>query len=81
VYGKTTCVAKLIYSLFMSLDGYTEDERGGFGWGAPYDEEVHSYINELTSSSGTYLYGGGCTRAVLNLLRMRSGPVLSMRSK
>jgi dihydrofolate reductase len=50
-------MAKLIYSMLMSLDGYTEDERGDFGWGAPEDEEVHSYINELASSVGTYLYG------------------------
>lgn len=49
--------AKLIYSMLTSLDGYTEDERGNFGWGAPEDEEVHSYINELGSSTGTYLYG------------------------
>ena len=50
-------MAKLIYSMFTSLDGYTEDEHGEFGWGAPEDEEVHSYINELASSVGTYLYG------------------------
>ena len=50
-------MAKLIYSMLMSLDGYTEDERGDFGWGAPEDEEVHSYINELASSVGTYPYG------------------------
>jgi hypothetical protein len=41
----------------MSLDGYTEDQHGRFGWGAPEDEEVHSYINALASSLGTYLYG------------------------
>jgi dihydrofolate reductase len=34
-----------------------EDEQGRFGWGAPEDEEVHSYINQLVSSVGTYLYG------------------------
>ena len=28
-------MAKLIYSMITSLDGYTEDERGRFGWGAP----------------------------------------------
>src|SRR5271157_863581 len=28
-----------------------------FLWGAPEDEEVHSYINQLASSVGTYLYG------------------------
>ena len=47
----------LIYSMLMSLDGYVEDEQGRFGWGAPEDEEVHSYINQLASSAGTYLYG------------------------
>lgn len=50
-------IAKLIYSMIQSLDGYTEDERGRFGWGAPEDAEVHSCINELASSVGTYLYG------------------------
>ncbi len=50
-------MAKLIYSMITSLDGYTEDEHGRFGWGAPEDEEVHSYINELASPFGTYLYG------------------------
>jgi hypothetical protein len=34
-----------------------EDERGCFGWGVPDHEEVHSYINQLASSVGTYLYG------------------------
>ena len=43
--------------MLMSLDGYVEDEHGRFGWGAPEDEEVHSYINQLASSVGTYLYG------------------------
>ena len=50
-------MAKLIYSMLTSLDGYTEDEHGRFGWGAPEDEEVHSYINQLASPFGTYLYG------------------------
>jgi dihydrofolate reductase len=50
-------MAKLIYSMFTSLDGYTEDEHGDFGWGAPEDADVHTYINELASSVGTYLYG------------------------
>jgi dihydrofolate reductase len=50
-------MGKLIYSMLTSLDGYTEDAHGRFGWGAPEDEEVHSYINTLASSLGTYLYG------------------------
>ena len=43
--------------MLTSLDGYTEDENGRFGWGAPEDKEVHSYINALGSSIRTYLYG------------------------
>ena len=50
-------MAKLIYSMLTSLDGYTEDEHGGFGWGAPDDEDVNSHINELASSFGTEFYG------------------------
>lgn len=49
-------MGKLIYSMIVSLDGYTEDEHGRFGWSAP-DEEVHTFITELASSVGTYLYG------------------------
>ena len=50
-------MAKLIYSMFTSLDGFVADERGAFGWGAPADEAVHACVNELASSVGTYLYG------------------------
>lgn len=50
-------MAKLIYSMLTSSDGYTEDARGAFGWGAPADAEVHAYVNALASSIGTYLYG------------------------
>ena len=49
-------MAKLIYLMNTSLDGYVEDEQGDFGWTAP-DEEVNGYINDLTSSFGTYLNG------------------------
>ncbi|MCB0032383.1 MAG: dihydrofolate reductase family protein [Anaerolineales bacterium] len=49
-------MAKLIYSMIMSLDGYVEDAQGDFNWSAP-DEEVHAYINKLALSLGTYLYG------------------------
>ena len=49
-------MAKLIFSAITSLDGYTEDEDGNFDWGAP-DEEVHSFVNDLERSVGTYLYG------------------------
>ena len=54
---KVRGMGKLIHSMLTSLDGYTEDENGRFGWGAPEDKEVHSYINALGSSIRTYLYG------------------------
>jgi len=50
-------MAKLIYMMNTSLDGYTEDEHGGFGWTAPQDEEVHAWIYEHVSSFRTCLYG------------------------
>jgi dihydrofolate reductase len=50
-------MAKLIYSMVMSLDGYTEDEHGRFGWGVAGDEELHTDICKLVSSFGTYLFG------------------------
>ncbi|HET9674822.1 MAG TPA: dihydrofolate reductase family protein [Gaiellaceae bacterium] len=49
-------MAKLIYSAIASLDGYIEDDEGGFGWAAP-DEEVHAFVNELSRPVGTHLYG------------------------
>jgi dihydrofolate reductase len=49
-------MAKLIYSAVTSLDGYVADEDGNFDWAEP-DEEVHSFVNELERTVGTYLYG------------------------
>jgi dihydrofolate reductase len=49
-------LAKLIYASNMSLDGWTEDEGGGFDW-APPDDDVFAFITELMGSAGTYLYG------------------------
>ena len=49
-------MANLIYTAIASLDGYVEDEYGGFGWAKP-DEEVHAFVNELERPIGTYLYG------------------------
>jgi dihydrofolate reductase len=49
-------MAKLIYSVIMSLDGYIADNEGNFDWAEP-DEEVHSFVNEIERSVGTYLYG------------------------
>jgi dihydrofolate reductase len=49
-------VAKLIYTAITSLDGYVEDQDGGFGWSRP-DEEVHAFVNDLERPAGTFLYG------------------------
>jgi dihydrofolate reductase len=49
-------VARLIYSVIMSLDGYVADASGGFDWAAP-DEQLHAFVNELERPVGTYLYG------------------------
>ncbi|MGI8682475.1 MAG: dihydrofolate reductase family protein [Mycobacteriales bacterium] len=49
-------MAKLIYSAITSLDGYVADEDGNFDWAAP-DEEVHTFVNDLERSVGTYPYG------------------------
>jgi dihydrofolate reductase len=49
-------MAKLIYSVITSLDGYVADEDGNFDWAAP-DEEMHTLVNDLERPVGTYLYG------------------------
>jgi dihydrofolate reductase len=49
-------VSALIYSVITSLDGYVNDETGGFAWAAP-DEEVHAFVNAQEREVGTYLLG------------------------
>jgi dihydrofolate reductase len=49
-------MARLIYSVLASLDGYVADEQGNFDWAAP-DEEVHRFVNDLERGVGTHLYG------------------------
>src|SRR3990170_3016382 len=49
-------MAKLIYLAIASLDGYVADQDGNFDWAEP-DEEVHTFVNDLQRSVGTYLYG------------------------
>lgn len=44
-------MAKLIYSAFMSLDGYVADETGNFEW-AELGEEVHALINSRERQIG-----------------------------
>jgi dihydrofolate reductase len=58
-------MARLTYSAICSLDGYTVDEHGDFGWCAP-DEEVHAAVNDVERPVGTYLYG----RRMYDVLRV-----------
>jgi dihydrofolate reductase len=49
-------MAKLVYGLNTSIDGYISDEEGDFGFTKP-DEEVHRFWNEIEQRSGTHLLG------------------------
>ncbi|MEO8694537.1 MAG: dihydrofolate reductase family protein [Acidimicrobiales bacterium] len=49
-------MAKLIYSVLGSLDGYFEDSDGRFDWAAP-DEDVHAFVNDLERPIRAYLCG------------------------
>ena len=58
-------MGKLIYAANISLDGFLEDETGGFDWSVP-DEEVHAFWNEHERHIGTSLYG----RAMYDTMRV-----------
>jgi dihydrofolate reductase len=49
-------MAKLIYFMPTSLEGYIADETGNPDWATP-DEEVFAFINDLYRPIGMYLYG------------------------
>jgi dihydrofolate reductase len=49
-------LAKLIYFMPMSLDGFIAGENDSYDWAVP-DEEVAALINDLHRPIGTYLYG------------------------
>ncbi len=70
-------MARLIYGSNMSLDGCTEDDRGGFDW-APPDDDVFVSITELMRSAGTYLYG---RRMYETLAVWETDPALGTRSE
>lgn len=69
-------MARLIYPSNLSLDGYTEDERGAFDW-APPDTDVFAFITGLMGSAGTYLYG---RRMYETLAVWETDPALAARS-
>lgn len=50
-------MGRLIYSMMTTLDGYTADADGDFGWGITEDMELHRAMEEFTRGVHTYLYG------------------------
>ncbi|HVE94157.1 MAG TPA: dihydrofolate reductase family protein [Acidimicrobiales bacterium] len=49
-------MAKLIYVINVSLDGYIEDEQGDFNWSEPEDE-AFVFITDLIRPVSTHLLG------------------------
>jgi dihydrofolate reductase len=49
-------MAKLLYLMNASVDGYIADQDGTFDWGEP-DEEYYAVINDLMRPVATHLYG------------------------
>ncbi len=49
-------MAKLIYPINVSLDGYMEDEGGSLDWSVS-DDEVFKFWTDFQRPIGTYLYG------------------------
>ena len=49
-------MARLIYAMNVSLDGYISDRDGRFDWSVP-TPELFAAFNDLQRPVGTYLYG------------------------
>lgn len=49
-------VAKLIYSMFVSVDGFIETPSRGLDWHV-IDEELHRFANDQARETGVMLYG------------------------
>lgn len=49
-------MAKLIYPINVSLDGYMEDADGNLDWSIS-DDEIFTFWTDFQRSIGTYLYG------------------------
>ncbi|MDT0343881.1 dihydrofolate reductase family protein [Streptomyces litchfieldiae] len=56
-------MAKVLYSMMSSLDGYIEDANGDIGFSAP-DQEVHRMANEQTRQAAAFLFGRGLYEAM-----------------
>ena len=47
---------KVIYSMFVSLDGFIEGPNKELDWHI-VDEELHTYVNDQERALGSFLYG------------------------
>ena len=54
-------MAKLIYAMIASLDGYVADEDGNFDWAVPTMRRMPSSMS-LNGRSACISMAGGCTR-------------------
>jgi len=49
-------MGKVIYSMFVSLDGFIEGPNKELDWHI-VDEELHTYVNDQERALGAFLYG------------------------
>jgi dihydrofolate reductase len=70
-------MAKLIYVTNVSLDGFIEDEHGGFEWTEP-DDEQFAFVTDLVRPVGTYVYG---RRLYETMAVWETDPSLAAQSK
>ncbi|WP_296665748.1 dihydrofolate reductase family protein [Demequina sp.] len=68
-------MARLIYGINASLDGYINDERGEFDFTEP-SEELHDYWTELVRGVGTWVYGRRMYETMAVWETMRDDPDL-----
>lgn len=64
-------MAKLLYGMISSLDGYIADRAGSFAWAEP-DEATHALVNDVMRSVGTVL----CGRRMYEVLRAWDDPAM-----
>ncbi len=49
-------MARIVYAMNVSLDGYVNTPEGSLDWGL-IDDELHSWFNERTAESDLLVYG------------------------